>query len=174
MSGNQAKCTQHNNNTNRSEIQTFKFMEYHNMKAIKTSQHHGQRREPTQPKQPRQPRHAMPHRQTTKFKQTSLRSPLCGMRISGHPESNQGPSDCDRRSQLTLMFRAWRPTDRTDRPDRPVTRILLEENAGFAFRSRTQTILHECVSLPGRRDQTVPNREKSFKGTFGFHASCPE
>ena len=34
------------------------------------------------------------------------------------------PNDfCDRRSQLTLMSRVWRPTDRTDRTDRtrPVT-----------------------------------------------------
>ena len=88
-------------------------------------------------------------------------------------------SSCDRRSPLTLASVQIPPT-RPDRTGPTVTTFPFEENAGFAFRSRTQTISRESnvflrpqvatyshVSSPAtgpdrpdRPDRTVTNKSR--------------
>ena len=68
---------------------------------------------------------------------------------------------CDRRSPLTLattMFCRDRDRDRPTATDRPCQTFPFEENAGFAFRSRTQTISREsnvvfCIVFQIRHHQ---------------------
>ena len=85
------------------------------------------------------------------FKNTQIFMAAAGRNLLSLRPQAATYSHCDRRSQLTLMSRAWRPTDRPDRPTGPSQefrskkmQVLLSVPERRRFYVNAESLLHHC------------------------------